>query len=245
MPTTKPSPKGKTSAYRLSHPNQRGQHNNESSRKSDFKTPSLLIEKELWEQGHNFVCGLDEAGRGALAGPLVTAAVILPHEFVDFGIRDSKDLNAKRREKIFFKIQKDAIAWAVGITDVSDIDKFGIQSATYLSFNKAIDSLAVKPNFLIIDFYRLPASKILQRPVKFGDRISYSIAAASILAKVTRDKIMFELGNSTEGKKYDFAKNLGYGTSSHKTKIKKFGLSIHHRRCYCSVDEKTQKSFNF
>jgi len=245
MPIIKSQTKVKTSAYRLSHPNQPGRHNNKDAHRGDFALPTFKVEQELWSQGYKYVCGLDEAGRGALAGPLVCAAVILPDKIKPLPFRDSKDLNSDTRKKIFEIIKKEAIAWSAAEICVSDIDKFGIQTATYLAFNSAIKSLKIDPHFLLVDYYRLPASKIKQRSLKFGDRISMSIAAASIVAKVTRDKIMIDLGQTEIGQIYELADNLGYGTKKHKAKITKFGASANHRKTFCKFDLKAQKSFNF
>jgi len=245
MRTIKSQIRAKTSAYHLSHPNQPGRHNNKDARRCDFIIPTLEVEQELWNQGYKHVCGLDEAGRGALAGPLVCAAVILPNKTKPLPFRDSKDLKSEDREKMFEIIKREAVAWSAAEICVSDIDKFGIQTATYLAFNTAIKSLGVNPHFLLIDYYRLPATQIKQRSLKYGDRISMSIAAASIVAKVTRDKIMIDLGQTKVGLKYDLGDNLGYGTKNHKAKINKFGMSANHRKNFCKFDFKAQKSFNF
>lgn len=245
MPIIKTQIRVKKSGYRLSHPNQPGRHNNKDATRGDFPLPTLEVERELWGQGYKYVCGLDEAGRGALAGPLVCAAVILPNQIKSLPFRDSKDLKAENREKMFEIIKKEAIAWSASEIGVQDIDKFGIQTATYLAFNDAIGSLKVNPHFLLIDYYRLPATKIKQRSLKYGDRISMSIAAASIVAKVTRDKIMTKLGQTQVGKIYDLAENLGYGTKNHKMRISDLGVSANHRKTFCKFDFKAQKSFNF
>lgn len=245
MPTIKSQVKAKTSVYHLSHLNQPGRHNNKDARRSDFIFPTLIVEKELWKQGYKHVCGLDEAGRGALAGPLVCAAVILPDKLTSLPFRDSKDLKREDREKMFKIIQKEAVTWAAAKISASDIDKFGIQTATYLAFEHAIKTLKVDPHFLLIDYYRLPGTRFKQRSLKYGDRISMSIAAASIVAKVTRDKIMISLGQTKTGLRYDFKKNLGYGTKDHRAKIYKLGVSTYHRRTFCKFDFKAQKSFNF
>ena len=235
----------KTSRFRLSHPSRHGLHNNKTSKKSDFKSPTFAVESEVWSMGCKYVCGLDEAGRGAWAGPLVTAAVVLPDCIKKFPFRDSKDLKEEEREKMFKMIQKEAVSFSVAVLENTQIDKLGIQTATYICFDRSISDLKVKPDFLLIDYYRLPGSKILQRSIKFGDRISMSIAAASIVAKVTRDKIMKDLSRKKAAKNYSFDRNFGYGTKDHRQRIKEFGISTHHRKTYCRFDSDTQKSFNF
>lgn len=200
--------------------------------------PHFEVEKALFQEGFRFICGIDEAGRGALAGPLVAGAVILNKGDID--LDDSKKLSAKKRQKMFEIIKLEALAWSVGIVEVDEINKFGLQSATYLAYQRAIDSLATKPDFLLIDHYRLPATEIHQNSITFGDQISLSIAGASIVAKVTRDEIMKKLPGS---RAYGFQTNFGYGTSSHLKAIKSDGPSTHHRNY--SFDKLNQTAFNF
>lgn len=243
IPTNRATKIAKTSVYHLSHPNLRAPHNN--LKRSDFKTPSFDLERELWSNGYKYICGLDEAGRGAWAGPLVTAAVILPDNLRNLPFRDSKDLKPEERQAMLKIIKKKALSFSVGLVESVKIDKVGIQTATYLSFNQSIATLRQIPDFLLIDYYRLPGSAIMQKSIKFGDRISMSIAAASIVAKVTRDEIMKKLSKSNGFEKYGFEQNLGYGTRDHQEKIKQYGLSQHHRKTFCRFDSEDQKSFNF
>jgi len=190
------------------------------------------IEKILWQRGFSFISGLDEAGRGAFAGPLVTAAVILPKKRI-IGLRDSKQTTEKEREYLAEIIKRTAISWAVGISNVDEINRIGIQDATYLAFSSSIEYLKTPPDHLLIDFYNLPNSSIPQTSVIKGDAISQSIAAASIIAKTTRDKIMRKLSNMRQYREYQFANNLGYGTEEHREAIVKSGQSDCHRTKYC------------
>lgn len=196
------------------------------------KFASNKIEKILWQRGFSFVSGLDEAGRGAFAGPLVTAAVILPKKLI-LGLRDSKQTTEKEREYLAVIIKKTAIAWAVGISHVDEINRIGIQGATYLAFSNSIKYLKTPPDHLLIDYYNLPTSSIPQTSVVKGDAISQSIAAASIIAKTTRDNIMRKLSNMRQYRKYQFENNLGYGTEEHRKAIIKSGQSDCHRTKYC------------
>jgi len=206
-------------------------------------SPTLEIEQELWELGYQRVCGLDEAGRGALAGPLVAAAVILPRKTID-GLNDSKLLTANERNKLH-KIICMSTHWGVGVVEVEEINRHGIQTATYLAFRRSLDGLKVKPDFLLIDHYRLPAASVGQKSVTFGDRLSQTIAAASIVAKVTRDQIMRELARTKEGRGYLLNQHFGYGTARHLELIDRLGPSIHHRRQFVGVDKRCQTAFNF
>jgi ribonuclease HII len=194
--------------------------------------PNLEIEKLLAKDGFDCVCGIDEAGRGSFAGPLVAGAVVLPLLDEIEGIDDSKKLTPAKRDFLAHQIKDRAISWSVGIVDAQFINSFGIQKATYEAFSRAISSLKSKPDHLLIDYYRLPESQIPQKGIKFGDQISSSIAAASIIAKTTRDKIMSDLSEDNNLAMYQFEKNFGYGTASHRAQIKKSGLSIHHRISY-------------
>lgn len=217
------------------------------SRKPDFK-----VEDDLERRGFLNVCGIDEAGRGAWAGPLLGAAVILDTKKTIDGIDDSKRLSSKQREKLSEIIKEEAVAYGIGLATVQEINKFGIQSATYLSFQRAIDKLAVKPDFALIDHYRLPSSPIPQKAISFGDQTCLSIAAASIIAKVERDKIMVAL-SSGACLRYGFEQNYGYGTDKHQKMIVRNGLCDNHRIKFVSglfakhsqeqlFDEQTKRS---
>jgi ribonuclease HII len=205
--------------------------------------PTLEVEEKIWKEGFKFICGIDEAGRGALAGPLVVGAVILPRKKIR-GINDSKKLNRKQRNQIFEKITKEAVCWGVGIAETDEINLYGIQTATYLACHRAINSLKNKPDFLIIDHYRLPATTLPQISLTYGDRRSLSVAAASIIAKVTRDRIMEKIAKRREFKKYGFDKNFGYGTKFHQIKIQKTGISRIHRIKFVSNTIEKQITLN-
>jgi ribonuclease HII len=193
---------------------------------------SNKIEKILWQRGFSFISGLDEAGRGAFAGPLVTAAVILPKRKI-LGLRDSKITTEREREYLAEVIKKTALAWAVGISSVDEVNRVGIQNATYIAFSNSINNLRISPDHLLIDYYNLPTSNIPQISVIKGDAISQSIAAASIIAKTTRDSLMRELSNMRQYRQYRFENNLGYGTEEHRRAIIKSGQSDCHRTKYC------------
>jgi len=205
--------------------------------------PSFDHEKELFKEGFKFICGIDEAGRGALAGPLVCAAVILKEES-DL-LFDSKTIDKTKRETAYEYIVKNAVSFSVGVSDVNEISKFGIQTATYIAGHKAILNLKFKPDFLIIDHYRFPATQIPQLPLTHGDSLSQSVAAASIIAKVTRDKIMTTLSQKTKYKKYHFASHFGYGTKQHYSIIESEGLCDLHRKNFKIIDNQGQTFFNF
>jgi ribonuclease HII len=195
-------------------------------------TATFDIEKSLWSQGFNLICGIDEVGRGCFAGPVVAGAVIFsPNSSLIEGVADSKLLKPGKREDLCEKIKEKAAAWAVGEISVEDINKFGIGKATQMAFSKAVENLQKAADFFLIDaFYVNSLSKSKQRPVKGGDRISASIAAASIIAKVYRDKLMEKL--AFEFPDYGFDRHKGYGTDFHRAMIKKFGLSKLHRKSF-------------
>jgi len=195
-------------------------------------TPTLNIEKSLWNSGYTYVCGLDEVGRGCFAGPVCVGAVIFPKncELLD-GVADSKLLNPKQREKLAEQIKECAISWSVAEISVSTINKIGIGKATQMAFRKAVKLLDKKADFVLIDaFYIKHFNRKNQRPIKNGDKICASISAASIIAKVHRDQLMKKL--SKKYPKYGFAKHKGYGTKFHQQAIKKYGLSKIHRTSF-------------
>lgn len=188
--------------------------------------PNLREERKIWKDGYSLICGIDEAGRGAIAGPLVSGAVILDPKKVH-KYNDSKLLSSKRREELLEKLKQDSLCFAIGIASVEEINQLGIQTATFLSYERAINALNPKPDFLLIDYYRLPETLLPQKSITKGDRLSQSIAAASILAKVTRDNMLTEL--SKDFIDYNLAKHKGYGTLEHFNLIAKFGASPIHR----------------
>lgn len=193
--------------------------------------PDYLIEKEIIESGKKIVAGVDEAGRGPLAGPVCAAAVILPVDLEIEGLNDSKKLSEKKREKLYDIIIDKAVAYDIQLVDNEIIDEINILQATMLAMTNAVNSLSVKPDFVIIDGNRLPEQlEIPAKAVVKGDAKSMSIAAASILAKVTRDRLMLELAK--EYPEYEFERHKGYGTKLHCEKLREFGPCKIHRRTF-------------
>lgn len=193
---------------------------------------NFSIESTLWSQGLNMICGIDEVGRGCFAGPVVAGAVIFPaNAKLIEGIADSKLLKPKTREELSKRIKDLALAWSVGEVSVPEINKFGIGNATQMAFSKAVENLGKMADYFLIDaFYVKTLDKLKQKPIPGGDRISASIAAASIIAKVYRDELMQKL--HFDFPDYGFDKHKGYGTSFHREMIKKFGLSDLHRKSF-------------
>ena len=190
--------------------------------------PDYAYELTAKEKGFSFVCGVDEAGRGPLAGPVCAAAVIFPKNTVIEGLNDSKKLSEKKRESLFDVINEKAVAWAVAFASVEEIEEFNILNATFIAMNRAIDGLSTKADFALIDGNRVPKDiKIPCETVIKGDSKSMSIAAASVLAKVTRDRLMLELDEKYP--LYEFKKHKGYGTALHMDLIRKYGPSECHR----------------
>lgn len=176
------------------------------------------------------ICGIDEAGRGPLCGPVVAGAVILPNEYDILYINDSKKLSDKKREEVYEEIAKTAVSWAVGIVSPARIDEINILQATYEAMREAIQKLTVKPDILLNDAVTIPQVDIKQIPIIKGDAKSQSIAAASIMAKVTRDRMMEEYDKLYP--EYGFAKHKGYGTATHIAAIKEYGPCPIHRRTF-------------
>jgi len=177
-----------------------------------------------------FICGIDEAGRGPLAGPVVAGAVILPEDCIILHLNDSKKLSEKRREELYLEIQEKAISYSVGIADAGEIDELNILQATFLAMRRAIAGLTVQPKVLLNDAVTIPGIEIRQVPIVKGDAKSVSIAAASILAKVTRDHMMLNYDKIYPG--YGFAKHKGYGTKEHYDAIFSQGKSPIHRESF-------------
>jgi len=188
------------------------------------------FEKIAYREGYQFIAGVDEVGRGPLAGPVVAAAVILPPDYVNGDINDSKQLTAAKREILFEIIKKDAVAVGMGIVDTETIDHLNILQATLQAMREAVLELPTSPDFLLIDgLHRIPVITP-QKPVVKGDCASISIAAASIMAKVTRDRIM-EIYHR-QFPQYNFRQNKGYGTKEHCEAIKQFGICKIHRKTF-------------
>ena len=176
------------------------------------------------------ICGIDEAGRGPLAGPVAAGAVILPKDCTLLYLNDSKKLSEKRREELFVQIKEQAVAWCVGIVGPERIDEINILQATYEAMRQAVAGLGVKPDLLLNDAVEIPGVDIMQVPIIKGDAKSVSIAAASILAKVTRDHMMVEYDQLFP--EYGFAKHKGYGTAAHIQAIQELGPCPIHRRSF-------------
>ena len=197
--------------------------------------PDLACEIPLWQSLKN-IAGLDEAGRGALAGPVCVGAVILPPNDPNLtltlrGVRDSKQLTPRAREQLAPQIKSAALSWGIGFASAAEIDELGIVPATRLAAGRALEALAVFPEYLLTDFrLELPELDLSQTALVKGDQRSLSIAAASILAKTARDDTMRKLDSSHP--QYGFAKHKGYGTALHKKKIEEFGYSPLHRTTF-------------
>lgn len=194
--------------------------------------PTFQEEQLLWNKGLNFVAGVDEVGRGCFAGPVVTAAVILPQDFISsVPVNDSKKLSPKIRAELAEVIKERAISFAISEVSVGVINQIGIGKATQIGFVQAIKQLSKNPDHILIDaFYIDGLPKGNQKPIIHGDGISISIAAASIIAKVYRDELMEKLHEQYEA--YDFATNKGYGTKKHREAIKQYGLCNLHRTSF-------------
>ncbi|MCH5300245.1 MAG: ribonuclease HII [Ruminococcus sp.] len=190
----------------------------------------LKYENELLAKGYKYICGVDEAGRGPLAGPVCAAAVILPENKIIEGVNDSKKLSEKKRELLFDIIKKEAIAYNIAFSSVEEIEEYNILNATMLAMKRAVEGLAVKADYAIIDGNKTPDLKIPCESIVKGDANSMSIAAASILAKVSRDRLCYEYAEKYP--EYMFDKHKGYGTKLHTEKIKEYGPCEIHRMSF-------------
>ena len=188
------------------------------------------FEEELFAQGYKLVCGVDEAGRGPLAGPVCAAAVILPANLVIPGLDDSKKLSDKRRRELFPIIKEQAIAYGIGLASHEEIDEINILQATYLAMERALADLAVKPEYVLIDGNRAKDFGLPVKTVVKGDSLSANIAAASVLAKVTRDMLMEEAAVAYPG--YGFEIHKGYGTRAHYDALRTLGACPIHRNSF-------------
>ena len=187
-----------------------------------------VFEKEYSD--HQAICGIDEVGRGPFAGPVVAGAVILPKDHPILYLNDSKKLSEKKREELYEVILKEAVATGIGMASPARIDEINILQATYEAMRMAVSNLSVQPDLLLNDAVTIPEIEIMQIPIIKGDAKSVSIAAASILAKVTRDRLMVEYEKVFPG--YDFASNKGYGTKAHIEGLKKLGPTPIHRMSF-------------
>ncbi len=210
--------------------------------------PTLEFERAFWSRGLPFVAGVDEVGRGAWAGPVLAGAVILPKVrnakswerssvLRDLSrVRDSKLLSPGQRDALFEPIRQIALAHATGLATRAEVDELGIVRATRLAMRRALETLAIPPDALLIDALKLPEVQLLQRAIIHGDQLSLSIACASILAKVTRDRMMIELDTQLPG--YAFAQHKGYGTTRHRVALGALGISSAHRVTFAPVRER-------
>ena len=197
--------------------------------------PDLSFENNLWQSGLQIIVGLDEAGRGALAGPVAVGAVILkndPHLSSTLsGVRDSKQMTPLEREALLPRIKETVLTWSVGFSSAEEIDTLGIVPATRLAALRALQGLSIFPEFLLTDFrLELPQLDVPQTALVKGDALCLSIAAASVLAKTARDQLMRELDLQYQG--YGLGKHKGYGTQSHRLAMKRMGISPIHRKTF-------------
>jgi ribonuclease HII len=194
-----------------------------------------LFEKKAFQKGFSRIAGIDEAGRGPLAGPVVSAAVIIPTSLQIPGISDSKKLSPQKRNYLYEKIYDSAVSVGIGIVDPFEIDRINILQAALLSMAMAVENLAPQPDCLLIDGTFLISSTLPQEAIPKGDALSASIAAASIVAKVTRDRLMERYHEDYP--QFEFSKHKGYPTKAHKQAIQKFGCCPIHRRTFKGVKE--------
>lgn len=199
-------------------------------KKTEENIDWLLYEKQAELKGYEIVCGVDEAGRGPLAGPVYAAAVILPKGKVIEGVNDSKKLSEKKREALFDKIKEDALAYSIGVATPEEIDEINILQATFLAMKRAVEGLKIQPQYALIDGNKTPNLDIEMQAVVKGDAKSASIAAASILAKVSRDRYMLDMAEKYP--QYQFEKHKGYPTKLHYEMLDKFGPSEIHRQTF-------------
>ena len=195
--------------------------------------PTFNMEKQIWSKGYNLIVGIDEVGRGPLAGPVVAGAVILPQKPAKSWIsqvRDSNELTEKKREKLSAIIKEKAVAWGLGMVSSEEIDTRGIMQATRMAMMMAVEQLSSTPQFLLVDAVKLPDLKLPQRAIIRGDKLCLSIACASIVAKVARDRMMADFDISYPG--YGFSKHKGYGTREHMLSLQKLGPCPIHRRSF-------------
>ncbi len=190
----------------------------------------LEYEKDLYKEGYKFICGVDEAGRGPLAGPVCAAAVILPKDKIIEGVKDSKKISEKKREELFDIIKKEATAYCIAWASVEEIEEINILNAAMLAMKRAVEGLSVKADYAIVDGNKLPQIAIPCKAIVKGDALSESIAAASILAKVSRDRLMREYAEKYP--EYQFEKHKGYGTALHNEMILKYGATPIHRKSF-------------
>ena len=207
-----------------------GLFTNPSGIVSVTSVPDLSFENDGYRQGFTHIAGIDEAGRGSLAGPVVAAAVIFSSGHFIKGVDDSKKLSPARREVLFEAIRGNALSIGIGIVDHAEIDRINIYRATINAMEMALLNLAIKPDYLLIDAVPVTNIPIPQLPIIKGDTLSFSIASASIIAKVTRDRLMVEYHSSYP--QYNFLSHKGYGTREHIERLRQFGPCIIHRNSF-------------
>jgi len=200
---------------------------------NELECDPLFFERLSRDAGYTRIAGLDEAGRGPLAGPVVAAAVVLPEGLRIPGLTDSKQVPEQRRERLFDLIRAQAVCYGIGIADEQTIDAVNILQATILAMERALQALNPQPDFLLLDALSLPRVSLPQKPLIKGDCRSHSIAAASILAKVTRDRMMLELHEKYPC--YNFKKHKGYGTKEHLLLLRKHGPCEAHRKTFAPI----------
>ncbi|SFD81041.1 RNase HII [Lentibacillus persicus] len=212
----------------------------ERKKSAEFELENQFMRMSQYEQkyyadGYDYIAGMDEAGRGPLAGPVVAAAVILPSHFKLLGLNDSKQLNEKTRETYFTIIKNQAVSYGISVIDSKKIDEINIFEATKLAMYEAVNQLNPAPEHVLIDAVTLDALPCPSDVITKGDQKSISVAAASILAKVTRDNIMKDLHNAYPS--YGFSSNMGYGTKQHIDAIKEQGITPYHRASFAPVSQ--------
>lgn len=206
------------------------------------KVDLYQYEKELWKNGINLIAGMDEVGRGPLIGPVVTACVILPKDFVLEGLTDSKKLSEKKREEFYDYIMEHAISVGIGMMDEKVIDEVNIYEATKLAMYQAVEKSKVKPEHVLIDAMKLDKLEMPSTSIIKGDAKSISIAAASVIAKVTRDRMMIELDKKYP--MYGFKSHKGYPTKKHIEAIKEYGLIDGYRKTFKPISEMAKELEN-
>lgn len=199
----------------------------------------LFYENKYISQGKNLICGVDEAGRGPLAGPVCAAAVIMPEGLIIEGVNDSKKLTAKKREKLFDIIKNEAVCYSVAFASASEIDEINILNATHLAMTRAVEGLEKVPEVVLVDGNSLPKWYYNSEAIVKGDAVCHSIACASILAKVSRDRLM--LLEAEKYPQYSFEKHKGYGTKVHVQAIKEYGPCPIHRKTFLKKILKTDE----
>ncbi|MFC1598099.1 ribonuclease HII [Patescibacteria group bacterium] len=195
-----------------------------------FNRPHTKYEKRLLKEGYQAVVGLDEVGRGAWAGPIVAGAAIMPHRPRLYNVRDSKVLSPKKRDELAERIKERAQCWAIGVVPHYEIDEVGIVRANELAMLRAVENLTLQPDYILIDAFKIVGLPAKYSAVAHGDAMIYSIAAASIVAKVERDRMMTEYDEQFPY--YGFGSNKGYGTDAHKISLDQYGVCDIHRRSF-------------